>query len=33
MKSEKMEIDDQIYDEEIKQKRIIKELKGDISNG
>lgn len=30
MKSEKMEIDDQIYDEEIKQKRIIKELKGDI---
>ena len=30
MKSEKMSIDDQIYDEEIKQKRIMKELKGDI---
>ena len=30
MKSEKMEIDDQIYDEEIKQNRILKELKGDI---
>lgn len=33
MKSEKMKIDDQIYDEEIKQKRILKELKGDITNG
>lgn len=30
MKSEKMDIDDKIYDEEIKQKRILKELKGDI---
>ena len=30
MKSEKMDIDDQIYDEEIKQNRILKELKGDI---
>ena len=30
MKSEKMDIDDQIYDEELKQKRILKELKGDI---
>lgn len=32
MKSEKMDIDDQIYDEEIKQNRILKELKGDILN-
>ena len=30
MKSEKMDIDDQIYDEELKQKQILKELKGDI---
>lgn len=33
MRSEKMDIDDQIYDEEKKQKRILKELKGDITNG
>ena len=33
MKSEKMDIDDQIYDEEMKQKQLIKNLKGEISNG
>lgn len=33
MKSEKMDIDDQIYDEEMKQKQLIKKLKGEISNG
>ena len=27
MKSEKMDIDDQIYDEETKQKNIVKRLK------
>lgn len=30
MKSEKMDIDDQIYDEEQKQKKLIKQLKGEI---
>lgn len=29
MKSEKMDIDDQIYDEEMKQKQLIKKLRGD----
>lgn len=29
MKSEKMNIDDQIYDEEMKQKQLIKKLRGD----
>lgn len=33
MKSEKMEIDDQIYDEEMKYKKLIKKLKGEITNG
>lgn len=33
MKSDKMEIDDKIYDEELKQKQLIKKLKGDITNG
>lgn len=33
MKSDKMEIDDKIYDEEQKQKQLIKKLKGDITNG
>ena len=33
MKSEKMDIDDQIYDEELKQKQLIKKLKGGIANG
>ena len=33
MKSERMDIDDQIYEEEIKQMRILKELKGDSTNG
>ena len=33
MKSEKMNIDDQIYDEEMKQKQLTKKLKGEISNG
>lgn len=33
MKSEKMDIDDHIYDEEIKQKQLTKKLKGEISNG
>ncbi len=33
MKSEKMDIDDQIYDEEMKQKQLTKKLKGEISNG
>lgn len=33
MKSDKMEIDDKIYDEELKQKHLIKKLKGDITNG
>ena len=33
MKSDKMEIDDNIYDEEQKQKQLIKKLKGDITNG
>lgn len=33
MKSEKMDIDDQIYDEEQKQKQLIRKLKGDITNG
>ena len=28
MKSEKMDIDDQIYDEEMKQKQLIKKLRG-----
>ena len=32
-KSEKMDIDDQIYDEEMKQKQLTKKLKGEISNG
>lgn len=33
MKSEKMDIDDQIYDEEQKQKQLIKRLKGEITYG
>lgn len=33
MKSEKMDIDDQIYGEEQKQKQLIKRLKGEITNG
>ena len=33
MKSEKMDIDDQIYDEEQKQKKLIKQLKGEITHG
>ena len=33
MKSEKMDIDDQIYDEEQKQKKLIKRLKGEIAHG
>lgn len=33
MKSDKMEIDDKIYDEELKQNQLIKKLKGDITNG
>ena len=33
MKSEKMDIDDQIYDEEMKQKQLTKKIKGEISNG
>lgn len=33
MKSDKMEIDDKIFDEELKQKQLIKKLKGDITNG
>lgn len=33
MKSEKMDFDDQIYDEEMKQKQLTKKLKGEISNG
>lgn len=33
MKSEKMDIDDHIYDEEMKQKQLTKKLKGEISNG
>ena len=28
MKSEEMDIDDQIYDEEMKQKQLIKKLRG-----
>ncbi len=33
MKSEKMDIDDKIYDEEQKQKQLIKQLKGETTNG
>lgn len=33
MKSEKMDIDDQIYDEEQKQKKLIQKLKGETTNG
>ena len=33
MKSEKMDIDDQIYDEEMKQKKLIQKLKGETING
>lgn len=33
MKSKKMDIDDHIYDEEMKQKQLTKKLKGEISNG
>ena len=33
MKSEKMDIDDQIYDEEMKYKKLIKKLKGETTNG
>ena len=33
MKSDKMKIDDKIYDEEQKQRQLIKRLKGDITNG
>lgn len=33
MKSEEMDIDDQIYDEEMKQKKLIKKLKGETTNG
>ena len=33
MKSEKMDIDDKIYDEEQKQKQLIKRLKGEITHG
>lgn len=33
MKSEKMDIDNQIYDAEMKQKEIITKLKGEVDNG
>ena len=33
MKSEKMDIDDQIYDEEQKQKKLKQKLKGETTNG
>lgn len=33
MKSEKMDIDNQIYDEEMKQKILIQKLKGETTNG
>lgn len=33
MKSEKMDIDDQIYDAEMKQKKLIQKLKGETTNG
>lgn len=33
MKSEKMDIDDWIYDEEMKQKKLIQKLKGETTNG
>lgn len=33
MKSEKMDIDDRIYDEEMKQKKLIQKLKGETTNG
>ena len=33
MKSEKMDIDDQIYDEEQEQKKLIQKLKGETTNG
>lgn len=33
MKAEQLDIDDQIYDEEQKQKQLIKRLKGKITNG
>lgn len=33
MKSEKMDIDDRIYDEEMKQKKLIQKLKGETANG
>ena len=33
MKSEKMDIDDQIYDEEQEQKKLIKKLNGETTNG
>lgn len=33
MKSEKMEIDDEIYDEEQNQKKLIQSIEGEITNG
>lgn len=33
MKSEKMEIDDEIYDEEQNQKKLMRSIKGEITNG
>lgn len=33
MKAEQLDIDDQIYDEEQKQKKLIKNLKGETTNG
>ncbi len=33
MKSKKMDIDAQIYDEEMKQKILIQKLKGETTNG
>ena len=33
MKSEKMEIDDQIYDEEQNQKKLMQSIKGEVING
>lgn len=33
MKSEKMDIDDRIYNEEMKQKKLIQKLKGETTNG
>ena len=33
MKSEKMDIDNQIYDTKMKQKEIITKLKGEVNTG